>query len=314
MNYQEYCELFLGENELAEIITNFVRIESSRKCPEILYERLEHFCKVQHWASLMAYGFRYIGPEEGHPAYGVVFEWKDEITFGGPDRYNVRFVVSADEERPYAVRAYDSPSDEDFSEETFFKKCSDAVIRVLSLVGCDHIQNGLKEIPEPDEETGDKPDFPTNIINVDELCKKDEKRVRKRVKFMMRNVMEKMKASGEKWEIIDRTFKYVRRILDNTFSSYLHSYIRNITFKNGNVRVMFFDESIKRRKLSINVMMSAEPKMDVILTEGIETTNGKNRFQTDSMEDVMDVISDYFYGVYRDDDDYFGDEWANIQI
>ena len=252
---------------------------------------VERFICTQHYASLMTKQFHYIGAADG----GVLFEWKNEESdwVAGEDAYRIGCVVSDRKEDGYTLRIYDMETG-NYSTETY-NKVWEAVTRVQELLKLKGHSTEIPEIPEADEKP-ERTEVPDNyyITDIQDLIDQENddawKRINKKLKIVKNKLLSEYDAN-----VVANKIKFVRKIINKMMEDIVGMYIQNITTKDGNIRLMCYDDYTE--KVSINVSMDAKDhSMKVILNKPVEATAGKKVFRTTDYEDVLEIVSEVIYG------------------
>lgn len=147
MDYQEYCRHYNSEQELSHILSLVMSSDGTVEHGTVFADIVERFICTQHYASLMANHFHYIGAADG----GVLFEWKNEESdwAAGEDAYRIGCVISDRKKDRYTLRIYDMETGE-YSTEAY-SKVWEAVTRVQELLKLKEHATEVPEIPEADE-------------------------------------------------------------------------------------------------------------------------------------------------------------------
>ncbi len=296
MDYQEYCEEYFSEKELSNFIVSIVlkdRDDVSEKC----MDKISHFVMVQHYAALMSFGFCYMGIKNDL----VWFEWKNGQPEweAGEKPYRIGCLVG---EKKYTVLQYPDPKKEE-TMELEFESAAKAVLKILECVGCDFIQEGLADIPEPNEISSDNIEY-INIDNDDDSFEKHERKCQsitdKTVSKLKRHIV-KEKFDENK---IKKSLSRVKKLLFELHCSYHTDYIQAVTVKDGSIRIRCFDRDFPNLKVDIYTNIEQDNDVfSIYIINNINgyklpltTTDGKTKFKTDDIERISDIVSECKYG------------------
>lgn len=291
MDYQEYCRHYNSEQELSYILSMVMLVDGTVERGTVFSDIVERFICTQHYASLMHHHFYYIGEADG----GVLFEWKNEETdwAAGEEAYRIGCVVSDRKEDRYTLRIYNMETG-DYSTESY-SKVWEAITRVQELLGIRGRATEVPEIPEADEEQ-EHTELPDNyyVTDVQDLVDKENDDAWKRINKKLK-IVEKQLLSEYDQNVVAERMKFVKKIINKMMDDFVGMYIQNISTKDGNIRLMCYDEFSE--KVSINVSMDInDHSMKVILNKPVEASAGKKVCRTTDYEDIIEIVSEVIYG------------------
>lgn len=264
MNYREYCSEYYSEEELTSVVFFLISADVKIKPNNIFEFILYQFISLQHYATLTAYGFCYMGLEDD----GFLFEWKNEISDWEAciKPYRIGCVVTKKKTDRYTLRIYNMETG-NYSTETF-DKAYEAIKRIQDVLDI----KGTPELPKFPEMYEREHQSPNS---------NDVKTMREHVNKKL-NILRKNLSCKFDHDVVSNRMKFINKLIYRMFKDYSGQYIKYITTKDNNIRITCFSKSNKQASINISTDVH-----DYVMTVIV---NNKEIYKSNNYEEISSII------------------------
>lgn len=293
--YKRYCNEYLDESSTKKFINYILLMMEgepkyrNKKDGYVQMERVRFFLNMQHYAGLMRYGLCVLSFKE-HRWYCFGYRSTEA---------RVDVFIGKDSNKFIKYRDVYGKEVEFEKEIKDIKPLVEELFIVFGLGNSEHAPIGF--IDEPDFKTVIANTNFTDISDIDKSYKKD---VQVRWNRMKKNAQKF--EDGFDIEVFEKRAKFVKNFMYEIYKSDMDNYLFKLSYKGGNVRMVFSDEDNYKKDGMLQVdanVMDGKHLFNVTLIKGIEDMDlslmeKKDTFCSIDKDYVKDIVREFVGDFY----------------